>query len=109
MLDGFFAAIAGIALTVLVAEAGTRLATQDTPIAIASVVLGGTPVGGGRGGLLGWCSARRRSSCYPDLDSTPGGAAGLRPTARCCSPAVLIGASVTAPRGGRHARRRRRA
>ena len=52
-LGGVFAAIAGLALTGLIHEADSTLGLQYTLTAIAAVSLGGTPVGGGRGGLLG--------------------------------------------------------
>jgi ribose transport system permease protein len=52
-LGGMFAAIAGLALTGLVRSADSTLGLQYTLIAIAAVSLGGTPVGGGRGGLVG--------------------------------------------------------
>ena len=51
---GLFAAVAGIALTALVLlDADRRRSPQYTLIALAAVALGGTPLGGGRGGLLG--------------------------------------------------------
>ncbi len=53
MLDGIFAALAGIALTLVTGTADATLSVQYTLVAIAAVVLGGTPIGGGRGGLLG--------------------------------------------------------
>ena len=52
-LGGIFAAIAGIALTGLIHSADSTLGLQYTLTAIAAVSLGGTPVGGGRGGLVG--------------------------------------------------------
>ncbi|MFZ0384149.1 MAG: ABC transporter permease [Solirubrobacteraceae bacterium] len=52
-LGGMFAAIAGLALTGLIRSADSSLGLQYTLIAIAAVSLGGTPVGGGRGGLVG--------------------------------------------------------
>jgi ribose transport system permease protein len=52
-LGGIFAAIAGLALTGLIRSADYTLGLQYTLIAIAAVSLGGTPVGGGRGGLVG--------------------------------------------------------
>ena len=52
-LGGLFAAIAGLALTGLVRSADSSLGLQYTLIAIAAVSLGGTPIGGGRGGLVG--------------------------------------------------------
>jgi ribose transport system permease protein len=52
-LGGMFAVIAGLALTGLVRSADSSLGLQYTLIAIAAVSLGGTPVGGGRGGLVG--------------------------------------------------------
>ena len=48
-----FAAIAGLALTGIIRSADSSLGLQYTLIAIAAVSLGGTPVGGGRGGLVG--------------------------------------------------------
>jgi ribose transport system permease protein len=52
-LGGAFAAVAGIALTVLIESADPNLGGQYVLIAIAAVVLGGTPLRGGRGGILG--------------------------------------------------------
>jgi len=52
-LGGLFAAVAGIALTVLIETADPNVSAQYTLIALAAVVLGGTPIGGGRGGLFG--------------------------------------------------------
>ncbi len=52
-LGGLFAAVAGIALTGLIRSADSSLGLQYTLIAIAAVALGGTPLGGGRGGLVG--------------------------------------------------------
>lgn len=52
-LGGMFAAIAGIALTGLIRSGDSSLGLQYTLIAIAAVSLGGTPVGGARGGLVG--------------------------------------------------------
>jgi ribose transport system permease protein len=52
-VGGVFAAIAGLALTGLIRSADSSLGLQYTLIAIAAVSLGGTPVGGGRGGLVG--------------------------------------------------------
>ncbi|HEY2604199.1 MAG TPA: ABC transporter permease [Thermoleophilaceae bacterium] len=52
-LGGVFAAIGGIALTALVQSSQAASAGQYTLIALAGVALGGTVIGGGRGGLLG--------------------------------------------------------
>jgi ribose transport system permease protein len=52
-LGGLFAAIGGLALTGLIRSGDSSLGLQYTLIAIAAVSLGGTPVGGGRGGLVG--------------------------------------------------------
>ncbi|UGS34516.1 ABC transporter permease [Capillimicrobium parvum] len=52
-IGGLFAGIGGIALTALVQSADTALATEYTLLALAAVSLGGTPIGGGRGGLIG--------------------------------------------------------
>jgi ribose transport system permease protein len=52
-VGGVFAAIAGLALTGLIRSADSSLGLQYTLIAIAAVSLGGTPIGGGRGGLVG--------------------------------------------------------
>ncbi len=52
-IGGVFAAIAGLALTGLIRSGDSSLGLQYTLIAIAAVSLGGTPVGGGRGGLVG--------------------------------------------------------
>jgi ribose transport system permease protein len=52
-LGGLFAACAGIALTGLVQQADAAVSLQYTLIALAAVALGGTQLGGGRGGLIG--------------------------------------------------------
>ncbi len=52
-LGGSFAAVAGIALTALVQSTQPMASVQYTLVALAAVALGGTPLGGGRGGLLG--------------------------------------------------------
>ena len=52
-LGGLFAGIGGLALTGLVSSADASNATEYTLVAIAAVVLGGTPLAGGRGGLVG--------------------------------------------------------
>src|SRR5204862_168820 len=52
-LGGLFAAIGGLALTGLVNSANASSSTEYTLVAIAAVVLGGTPLVGGRGGLVG--------------------------------------------------------
>jgi ribose transport system permease protein len=52
-LGGLFAAIAGIALTSFVQSSQAASSAQYTLIALAGVALGGTVLGGGRGGLLG--------------------------------------------------------
>ena len=52
-LGGMFAAVAGIALTGLLRSADSSLGIQYALIAIAAVSLGGTSIGGGRGGLVG--------------------------------------------------------
>lgn len=52
-IGGLFAAYAGIALTGLVETTQQSASAQYTLIALAAVALGGTPLGGGRGGLLG--------------------------------------------------------
>jgi ribose transport system permease protein len=52
-LGGLFAAIAGIALTALVQSSQAASSAQYTLIALAGVALGGTVLGGGRGGLVG--------------------------------------------------------
>jgi ribose transport system permease protein len=52
-LGGVFAGIGGLALTGLVSSADSSQASAYTLVAIAGVALGGTPLTGGRGGLLG--------------------------------------------------------
>src|SRR5690348_10020763 len=52
-LAGVFAGIGGLALTGLVNSANASSSTEYTLVAIAAVVLGGTPLVGGRGGLVG--------------------------------------------------------
>jgi ribose transport system permease protein len=50
---GLFAGVAGIALTGLVQSADSSYGTQYALIGLAAVALGGTPLIGGRGGLIG--------------------------------------------------------
>jgi ribose transport system permease protein len=52
-LGGLFAAVAGIAVATLAQSADPNLGLSFALVALAAVVLGGTPVGGGRGGLVG--------------------------------------------------------
>jgi ribose transport system permease protein len=52
-LGGLFAAVGGIALTALLQSSQASGSAQYTLIALAGVALGGTVLGGGRGGLLG--------------------------------------------------------
>jgi ribose transport system permease protein len=52
-LGGLVAALAGLALTGVVHSGDSSLGLQYTLIALASVVLGGTPLGGGEGGMVG--------------------------------------------------------
>ena len=52
-LGGLFAAVAGIALAGLVQSADPNYGTQYALLGFAGVALGGTPIGGGRGGLTG--------------------------------------------------------
>jgi ribose transport system permease protein len=52
-LGGLFAGFAGLALTALVRSTNASTSTQYALIAIAAVVLGGTSLAGGRGGLIG--------------------------------------------------------
>jgi ribose transport system permease protein len=52
-LGGLFAAIAGISVATLVQSADPNVGLPFTLVSLASVVLGGTPIGGGRGGLIG--------------------------------------------------------
>jgi ribose transport system permease protein len=52
-LGGLFAGFGGLALTGLVNSANASNSTEYTLVAIAAVVLGGTPLTGGRGGLVG--------------------------------------------------------
>lgn len=52
-LGGLFAGVAGLALTGLVQSADPTYGIQYALIGLAGVALGGTPVGGGRGGLVG--------------------------------------------------------
>jgi ribose transport system permease protein len=51
-LGGAFAAVAGIALTALVQSTQTASFASYTLVALAAVALGGTQLGGGRGGLI---------------------------------------------------------
>jgi ribose transport system permease protein len=52
-LGGLFAGFGGLALTALVHSSNASTSTQYALIAIAAVVLGGTSLAGGRGGLVG--------------------------------------------------------
>jgi len=52
-LGGLIAAVGGIALTALTQSADSTLGPSYTLVALAAVVFGGSPLGGGRGGLLG--------------------------------------------------------
>jgi ribose transport system permease protein len=52
-LGGLFAAVAGIAVATLAQSADPNVGLPFTLVALAAVVLGGTPIGGGRGGLVG--------------------------------------------------------
>lgn len=52
-LGGLFAAVGGIALTALLQTSSAELSTQYALVALAGVALGGTPIGGGRGGMIG--------------------------------------------------------
>lgn len=52
-LGGLFAGFGGLALTGLVSSADASNATEYTLTGIAAVVLGGTSLAGGRGGLIG--------------------------------------------------------
>lgn len=52
-LGGLFAGVAGLALTALVQSANAAASQQYALVAIAAVVLGGTSLAGGRGGLIG--------------------------------------------------------
>jgi ribose transport system permease protein len=52
-LGGLFAGCGGLALTALVQSSNASTSTQYALVAIAAVVLGGTSLAGGRGGLIG--------------------------------------------------------
>jgi ribose transport system permease protein len=52
-LGGVFASFGALAVTALLQSANPALGLQYTLIALAAVALGGTPIGGGRGGLFG--------------------------------------------------------
>lgn len=52
-LGGTFAGVAGIALSALLQSSQSSLATTYALLGIAAAVLGGTSLGGGKGGLLG--------------------------------------------------------
>jgi ribose transport system permease protein len=52
-LGGLFAAVGGIALTALIQTSSASVSSQYALIALAGVALGGTPIGGGRGGMVG--------------------------------------------------------
>jgi ribose transport system permease protein len=52
-IGGLFAAVAGIAIAALLQSSDGNAGLEYVLIALAAVALGGTPIGGGRGGLLG--------------------------------------------------------
>jgi ribose transport system permease protein len=52
-LGGAFAGVAALALTGLVRDGDATIGPQYTLVALVAVALGGTPLTGGRGGLLG--------------------------------------------------------
>jgi ribose transport system permease protein len=52
-LGGLFAGFAGLSLTALTLSTDASQSTEYTLVAIAAVVLGGTSLAGGRGGLVG--------------------------------------------------------
>ena len=52
-LGGLFAGFGGLAVTGLVRSADASNATEYTLVAMAAIVLGGTSLAGGRGGLIG--------------------------------------------------------
>ena len=52
-LGGAFAGLGGLALTSLVQSADSGASTSYTLVAVAAVAIGGTALGGGRGGLFG--------------------------------------------------------
>jgi ribose transport system permease protein len=52
-LGGLFAAVAGLALTGVVQSADATTGLSYTLVALAAVAIGGTPLTGGRGGLVG--------------------------------------------------------
>lgn len=52
-IGGAMAAVAAFALTGLIRDGDPTIGPQYTLIALAAVALGGTPFGGGRGGLIG--------------------------------------------------------
>ncbi len=53
MVAGLFAAVAGLAVTALIAAGDAAIGTSLTLSAIAGAALGGTSLAGGRGGVLG--------------------------------------------------------
>ncbi|MEV1129760.1 ABC transporter permease [Agromyces sp. NPDC049794] len=52
-IGGIFAGVAGIALSALLQSSQSSLATMYALLGLAAAVLGGTALGGGKGGLLG--------------------------------------------------------
>lgn len=52
-LGGLFAGVAGVALSALLQSSQSSLASTYALLGLAAAVLGGTALGGGRGGLLG--------------------------------------------------------
>lgn len=99
-IGGLFAAVAGISLSALVQSSQGTASAQYTLIALAAVALGGTQLGGGRGGLLG--SALGALAIY--LIQTLLSALSVPPTwlqvvyGGMLVIGVIVGARITAPR-----------
>lgn len=103
-LGGLFAAVAGIALTALIQTTNAGVGTQYTLIALAAVAIGGTPIGGGRGGMLGSLLGAASIYLLQTLLSSLHAPVSWLPVAygAMLAVGVLIGAQLLAPpRAGR--------
>jgi len=103
---GVVAALAGIAVTALLQATDLRIGTQYALIALAAVAIGGTPIGGGRGGLAGsllgaasiYLLQTFLSSVHVPTDWLPVAYGSM------LAMGVLLGAQVMRPLSGKPAR-----
>jgi ribose transport system permease protein len=99
-LGGLFAAVAGLAVTALIQTTNGEIGTQYTLIALAAVAVGGTPIGGGRGGMLGSLLGAASIYLLQTLLSSVHAPVSWLPVAygAMLTVGVLIGAQLLAPR-----------